>query len=124
MASFSQLFCLFSSLQSLESFTYSIRTQSLHFLDILLHHLSTKWRQDVLDNLICASQVSVSVCPTFLLGLFGFTHLSPFLYVLCQNYFTCLIVCCMHFSMHGICVLGQVVNYFTWLASVFSVWKL
>ena len=121
MASFSQLFCLFSSLQSLESFTYSIRTQSLHFLDILLHHLSTKWRQDVLDNL---SQVSFSVCPTFLLGLFGFTHLSPFLYVFCQNYFTCLIVCCMHFSMHRICVLGQVMNCFTWLASVFSVWKL
>ena len=124
MASFYHIFCLFSSLQSLDSFTYSIRTQSLHFLDILLHHLSTKWRQDVLDNLICASQVSVSVCLTFLLGLFGFTHLSPFLYVLCQNYFTCLIVCCMHFSMHRICVLGQVMNYFTWLASVFSVWKL
>ena len=125
MTSLSQLLYLsFSCLQSLHSFTFFIHAPSLHFLDIVLHHLSTKWRQDVLDNLICASQVSVSVCRTFLLGLLGFAHLSPFLYVLCQYYITCLIVCCMHFSMHRICVLGQVMNYFTWLASVFSVWKL
>ena len=65
---------------------------------------------------------SVSQC--FLLGLLGLAHLSPFLYVLCQHYITCLIVCCMHFSMHRICVLGQVMNYFTWLGSVFSVWTL
>ena len=63
MTSLSQLLYLsFSCLQSLHSFSCFIHVQSLHFLDILLHHLSTKSRQEVLDNLICASQVSVSVC--------------------------------------------------------------
>ena len=35
------------------------------------------------------------------------SYICTFLCILCQHYFTCLIVYCMHFSIHLICVLNN-----------------